>query len=239
MSGWSAKRFWKLATVEPTTEGFGILLDGRPVRTPLKATLYVPTKAAAERIAAEWMAQEDVVEPLKMPFTRAANAAIDKVGPQHAEVAEMLVEYGSTDLLCYRATGPAGLIKCQAEAWDPILDWARSTFGAPLAVTSGVLPVEQPATSLENLRREVHGLTAFELTAFHDLVALSGSLVVGLAALRGFMPVEALWEVSRIDEDWQVREWGEDDEASKVARVKKSDFLRAKEFLELISGETT
>ncbi len=230
MSGWGRKRFWTSVDVAETPEGFSVRLDGRALKTPAKALLVVPTRAMALLIAAEWEAQGDQIRPDSMPATRAANAALDKVRGQFAEVAELLTAYGETDLLCYRADGPAELVARQAAAWDPLLDWAARHFGVDWAVTTGVMPTPQAAATLDRLAAHVAGFTAFELTAFHDLVAMSGSLVIALALTEGQAPPEALWQASRIDEDWQVEQWGEDDEAAATAARRHRAFLDAARF---------
>ncbi|WP_135506594.1 ATP12 family chaperone protein [Roseovarius aestuariivivens] len=234
MSEWKAKRFWSEAHVTETAGGFGILLDTRPVKTPAKATLAVPTRAMADAIAAEWDAQEGEIKPLTMPVTRAANAAIDKVTPQHAEVADMVAAYGDADLLCYRADAPEGLIARQQEAWDPLLDWAEEALGARLQPVEGVMHRPQDPRALDRLSRQVHAMDAFTLTAFHDLVGLSGSLVIGFAVLHGHQTPEALWSVSRIDETWQEEFWGVDEEARQMALAKRAQFLDAKRFHDLV-----
>lgn len=230
MSGWAAKRFWTEARAEAAPEGFTVRLDGRPVRTPSKAPLVVPTRAMAEAIAAEWAAQDGKVDPRTMPTTRSANSAIDKVVPQFHEVATLVAAYGASDLLCYRAAGPDGLIRRQAEAWDPMLDWAAGTFGARLAVTTGVVPVAQDAAACAALEARVRACSSFELAALHDLVGLSGSLVLGLAAANGVAAPEDVWTLSRIDEDWQADLWGHDEEAEEAAAAKRAEFLHAHRF---------
>lgn len=230
MSDWTARRFWTDVTVEPSDEGWRVRLDNRPVKTPAKALLALPTERLAEAVAEEWRAQGEAVDPATMPFTRSANAAIDKVAPQRSEVAAMLAGYGETDLLCYRAEGPAGLRARQDAAWDPLLDWASDTFGARLVPTSGVMPIEQDRDALRRLARATHALDPWTLTAFHDLVTLSGSLVIGLAAIAGVRPAEDLWQVSRVDERWQAEQWGEDEEAAEQAELKKQAFLHADRF---------
>ncbi|MDV4143229.1 MULTISPECIES: ATP12 family chaperone protein [Shimia] len=230
MSGWAKKRFWKETTVEDEGEGFGVRLDGRAVKTPAKAALIVPTRAMAEAIAAEWDAQEAEINPTAMPTTRGANAAIDKVRIQHGEVADMLAEYGNSDLLCYRAAQPQELIARQAEAWDPLLERAAKELSASLRPLSGIMHVDQDARSLAELRKRVHALNEFELAAFHDLVSLSGSLVIGFAAVHGWAPIDELWDVSRIDETWQEEQWGVDEEAQAQAAIKKEAFLHADRF---------
>jgi chaperone required for assembly of F1-ATPase len=145
----------------------------------------------------------------------------------------MLAEYGGSDLLCYRAVGPEPLILRQAQAWDPVLTWADSALGAPLVTTAGVMHVPQPTASRDALTQEVAALSAFQLAAFHDLVALSGSLVLALAVTRRRLAAEAAWSLSRIDEDWQAEEWGADEEATEVAALKRADFLLADRFFAL------
>jgi chaperone required for assembly of F1-ATPase len=233
VTGWAAKRFWTAASVTAADGGFAVALDGRPVRTPLKAPLILPTEGLAQAVAGEWQAVEGQVNPAAMPLTRMANSAIDKVAPQFGAVADMLADYGGSDLLCYRAEGPAGLAARQSEAWDPLLDWAARALGAPLYPTTGVMPRPQPGASLAALRGAVHALTPFQLAAFHDLVALSGSLVIALAVTRGRLAAEAAWDTSRIDESWQIKEWGADEDAAAVAALKRADFLRADRFFAL------
>ncbi len=230
MSSWAARRFWTTASAVPVEGGFAVHLDARPVRTPLKAPLVLPTFPLAEAVAAEWQAQEGKVKPETMPVTRTANSAIDKVAPQHSDVADMLAAYGGSDLLCYRATGPAGLIQVQAEGWDPLLTWAADTLSAPLQVTIGIVPVSQPAESLAALSRLVHQLDSFRLAAFHDLVAISGSLVLALAVIQRRLSAPEAWALSRIDEDWQISLWGEDEEAAEHAALKRAAFLAADRF---------
>ena len=238
MSGWKAKRFWSSAAVEPDGAGWGIRLDGRPVKTPAKAPLIVPTEAMARAIAAEWDAQQGEVRPETMPLTRAANSAIDKVTPQFDAVAAMLADYGGTDLLCYRAEAPEPLIARQSAAWDPLLDWAAVELGAPLTVATGILPVAQPPDSLARLTHAVQAHDPFRLTALHDLVGISGSLVIGLAIARGRLDAAAGWEVSRIDETWQTEQWGDDEEAAAAAALKRQAMQDAARFLGLCGPAT-
>ena len=233
MSEWKAKRFWKEAQVVEAEGGFAVELDGRSVRTPLKSAMTLPSRAMAEAVAAEWDAQEGEIKPVSMPVTRAANAAIDKVTRQHGEVAEMLAAYGDSDLLCYRADSPQELVERQAEAWDPLLDWADATFGARLIPVEGVMHAPQNPRALERLAAPVHAMDAFRLTAFHDLVGISGSLVIGLAAIHEVKDIGTLWRLSRIDETWQEEQWGIDEDARAQAAMKESDFYAAKRFHDL------
>jgi chaperone required for assembly of F1-ATPase len=233
VSGWKARRFWKEATVAAVEGGWTVRLDARPVRTPAKAPLVVPTEAMARAIAAEWDAQSGEVKPDTMPFTRAANSALDKVTLQFDAVVEIIAAYGGSDLLCYRATGPEALADRQAQGWDPLLDWAADTFGARLAVTAGVMPVAQDAAALARLSQRVAAFTPFQIAAFHDLVALSGSLVLAFAVTEGRLDADTAWRLSRIDEDWQIEQWGADEEATEAAAVKQAAFAQATRFFAL------
>ena len=227
MSDWKVKRFWKEATVVSVGEGYTVQLDGRPIRTPAKRALILPTRGMAEAVAAEWHAQDGEVDPTTMPMTRTANAALDKVAVQHAEVADMLADYGDSDLLCYRADGPEELVARQKALWDPMLDWAETALGARLEPRQGVMHQRQDPQALAVLRDRTHAFDVFELTAFHDLVSLSGSLVLGFVAALGARDTEEVWELSRLDETWQIEQWGRDEEAEAMAAVKRAAFLHA------------
>lgn len=220
MTEWKARRFWKRAETRAVDGGWEVALDDRPVRTPGKLSLILPTETLAGAIAAEWDAQTEVIDPTSMPLTRAANSAIEKVAPQFAGVAAMLSGYGGTDLLCYRADWPEALVQMQAEGWDPLIDWAATELQAPLRITHGVIPVEQPRESLDRLHGEVEALDIFGLTALHDLVTLPGSLILGLAVIRGRITARQAHELSRIDETYQSSQWGHDAEAEEMAAAR-------------------
>ena len=213
--------------------GHTVHLDARPVRTPAKAPLVVPTPEMAQAIAGEWQAQEGLVRPATMPFTRMANSAIDKVTPLRPGVVAEVAGYGATDLLCYRAAGPVALVARQAADWDHLLDWAESALQAPLVVTAGVIPVAQPAPSLARLTTRVDAMSAFSLVALHDLTAISGSLVLGLAVAAGRLTAGQAFDLSRIDETWQAEEWGQDDEAAEVQSLRRQAMDEAGRFLAL------
>jgi len=233
MSDWAAKRFWSNVATECRDTQHVILLDDRLVKTPAKATLALPTQAMAETIAAEWDAQSDKIDPRTMPTTRSANAAIDKVTPQQAEVVALIAAYGEDDLLCYRAPAPQELIEQQKQAWDPILAWAADTLYAPLRTVKGVTHIEQPANSIRNLTAQVEVQTPFQLAALHDLVSMSGSLVIGLAAQASAFEIDELWTWSRLDELWQIEHWGQDADADTTASIKRGAFLHANRFYKL------
>jgi chaperone required for assembly of F1-ATPase len=231
-SGWAPKRFWTDATPEPCDGGYTVLLDTRTVKTPNKSPLILPTQAMAEAIAAEWQAQTAKIDPTTMPCTRAANSAIDKVTPQFDEVVALLAAYGGTDLLCYRGAEPS-LRQRQDAAWDPLLDWSARMVGAPLNVTTGVVPVAQPQASLDRLTGRLQTMPPFQIVAAHDLIAITGSLVLALAVMDGFIPAQTAWTAARIDETWQSELWGVDEEAALAETHRQGAFLQAERFFRL------
>ena len=233
MTGWTPRRFWKETLVVPDGGGWGIMLDARPLRTPAKAPLIVPSAALAQAIAAEWEAQGPQVRPAMMPLTRMANSAIDKVAPQFDAVVDEIAGYGGTDLLCYRAHAPEGLVARQAQVWDPLLDWARADLGVQLRVTVGVVPVAQPAADLARLRQGVQALDPFRLAGLHDLVAISGSLIIGMAVARGRHDPAEGFALSRIDERWQAELWGEDEDDVAAEIEKQAGFELAARLISL------
>lgn len=236
MSDWAPKRFWKETKADSCDGGFTVYLDGRTVRTPAKTAFVLPSLALAEACVAEWDAQEEKIDPSTMPMTRTANSAIDKLGSQHAEVADMLAAYGDSDLTCYRADQPEGLVARQAEAWDPLLDWADEALGARLEPRTGIIHAPQSEAALSSLRDAVHAMDAFQLAGFHDLVSLTGSLVIGFAIHRGKLSPDAAWDLSRVDETWQIEQWGDDEEAAELAEIKRQALLDAARFCELSRG---
>jgi chaperone required for assembly of F1-ATPase len=238
VSQWAAKRFWTATSVVPEAHGYAIRLDTRAVKTPAKQPLIVPTHAMAMAIADEWQAQQGRVNPESMPVTRSANSAIDKVAAQFDAVVDLTAAYGASDLLCYRATGPVELVALQAQAWDPLLAWAKAAYDVDLRVTVGVMPIDQPTQTTARLRAEVARMTPFQLTAFHDIVALTGSLVLALAVTAGKLTVNAAWTRSRVDEDWQISLWGEDEDAAALAAFRHAALQHAGRFYALCGSQS-
>lgn len=224
------KRFYKDVTIVAEGDGHAIRLDDRPVRTPARALLSLPTLALAQAVAEEWRAQGETVDPAAMPFTGLANAAIDHIVPNRAQFAAGIARYGESDLLCYRAHSPDTLVARQAEAWDPLLDWARARYDVAFVVTQGILPVAQPEATLARLQAAVAGHDPFRLAGLSTLVTLSGSLVCGLAVLENSHSAEAIWQATEIDEAWQVEQWGEDAQAAARSARRKSEFSMAGAF---------
>lgn len=228
------KRFYKEARVRPGEAGGEVLLDERPVRTPARAPLALPTEALARAVAAEWNAQGEVVRPRTMPLTGLANAAIDRVAPDPEAFAAGLARYGESDLLCYRAEGPAALVDRQAASWDPILAWARRRFDVNFEVVTGVIHKPQPANTIVQLAQAVAARDAFELAALSPLVTISGSLVIALALAEEAIDLETAWAAATLDETWQAEQWGADEEATARIEARRAEFEAAERFLRLL-----
>lgn len=228
------KRFWKEVAVEAGEGGWGIDLDGRPVRTPARAPLVVPTRRLAEAIADEWRSVEEDIDPRAMPLTGLANAAIDRVAPRREAFAEGLARYAEADLACYRAEGPRGLVERQEKSWDALLSWARRRYDVDFATTSGVIHLDQPDATVERLTHAVAALDAFHLAGLSPLVTIGGSLVAALAVLEDAISPEAAWEAVSLDERWQLQQWGTDSEAEKALESRRADFMAAARFLDLL-----
>ncbi|MEM8786621.1 MAG: ATP12 family protein [Pseudomonadota bacterium] len=234
MSFTPQRRFWSRVTTERYESGYVVALDGKPLRTPARADLVLPGAALARAVAAEWDAMEDRIDPDVLPLTKASNAAIDKVAGQRGAVVDMLAGFGGTDLLCYRADAPPALVSRQAEAWDPWLRWAEAELGATLITATGVMHVAQPAPAMTALHARADAFDAFGLAGLHDLVTLSGSLVLGLAVADGALAPAPAWDLSRIDETWQEAQWGVDAEAAAAADRRRGAFLDAARLLDLL-----
>jgi chaperone required for assembly of F1-ATPase len=228
------KRFWKSAAAVEMDRGYAVELDGRPVKTPARAELAVPTSALAEAIAAEWNDSPEEVDPRTMPLTGLANAAIDRVAPDKDAFAAGLARYGESDLTCYRAEGPETLVKRQTESWDALLGWARRRYDVDFATCSGVMHVPQPEETVRKLGHAVAMLDAFRLAGLSPLVTIGGSLVAGLAVLEKMMPATEAWEAVSLDDRWQMEQWGADAEAEAALDARRRDFLAGARFLELL-----
>jgi chaperone required for assembly of F1-ATPase len=232
-SGAPPKRFYEAVTTGAIPGGWRILLDGRPVKTPQRAELVLPTATLADAIAREWRAQNTQINPASMPLTKLANTAIDAVTPNLASVAEDVLSFAARDLICYRASAPESLAERQRASWDPLLAWAEQRFGARFISTVGIMPVDQPPESLAALRGAVERFGPFELTAVHVMTTLTGSAVLALVQSAGRLSPEECWAAAHIDEDYQTSHWGEDAEARKRRGSRFADMRAACEFFRL------
>ena len=228
------KRFYTQAEASPVEGGWQIMLDGRPVKTPGRQDLVVPSERLGQAIAGEWQAQGDEVNPRAMPLTGLANAAIDRVAPDLAAFAQSLARYGESDLLCYRAEGPQALAARQSDLWDPLLAWARRRFDVDFETACGVIHRPQHQETIDRLARAVAARDAFALAALSPLVTVSGSLVIGLALTEAAIDPDTAWAAAKLDEQWQIEQWGEDAEALAMLASRRRDFEAGFRFLNLL-----
>ena len=228
------RRFWKEVTVEQSAYGLAIRLDGKPVKTPLRAELMVPTKLLADTVIAEWEAVAEKIDPAAMPMTGFTNAAIDRIVPERATFVDAISAYGETDLFCYRAGAGEPLAARQAEIWDPWLDWARTRYDVMFTIVEGIMPEPQPTETVARLKSAVAVRGTFELAAMAKLAHLSGSLVATLALVERAGTAQELWTASCLDEIWQEELWGEDYFATKNRNDRETEFMQAARFLDLL-----
>jgi chaperone required for assembly of F1-ATPase len=228
------KRFYQSAAVEELeTGGFAVTLDGRAVKTPAGRRLVMPTRSLAEAAAREWNAQGETIDPSSLPLTKLANTAIDGVADRKADVAEEILKYAATDLVCYRAAYPEELASVQARAWDPILSWVDERYRAPFFAGSGIAHVAQPVSSLNALRGIVMSLSPFKLAALHVMTTLTGSALIALAHIDGHLDAHTAWTAAHTDETWQALQWGEDFEAAQRLKARREEFQNASRFYNL------
>jgi chaperone required for assembly of F1-ATPase len=228
------KRFWKEAAAVPSEGGYGVTLDGRPVRTPARALLTLPNAALANAVAGEWGDAGETVDPRAMPLTGLANAAIDRIAPDPQAFAAGLARYAASDLLCYRAESPSALVARESACWDPLLQWARRRYDVDFAVTSGVAPVDQSPDTLARLGQAVAVLAPFELAALSPLVTVGSSLVAALALFEEASDTDTIWAAISLDESWQLETWGSDAEAEKALAAREADFRAGARLLSLL-----
>ena len=225
------KRFYKDASVEMGDDGFRVLLDGRPVRTPGGTVLALPGANLAQAIAGEWRQQGDEIVPTAMPLLRLANTVLDGIGPNRDAVIQSILRFGEHDLICYRAEQPPDLAVLQDQGWSPLLAWVAEAHGVRLAVGAGLAHVPQPEEALAALAKAVAGKDDFALAALHVMASITGSLVLGLALAEGRIDSADAFRLSRIDEDYQAGKWGEDEEAQARAKGLARELDMAAAFL--------
>lgn len=228
------RRFYKHATAHARGGLYHVELDGKPARTPAKRLLALPTRALGEAVAREWAAAGETIDPTRMPLTRLANVAIDRVADHTGEVIDEVVKYAGSDLVCYRAGEPEGLVVQQGKHWTPVLDWAQAKLGARFRLCQGVRFIEQDRTVLDAFRAEVEKTARpFGLAALASATQLTGSALISLGLALGALDAEAAWSAAHVDEDWQISQWGEDAEARQRREFRRAEFDAATAMLRL------
>ena len=227
------KRFWTSVNVTPVEAGFEVRLDDRALNTPAKSSIVLPNAQLADLLAEEWSAIEAEITPSAMPATRMTNSAIDTVAVRKDEVVEMLAAYADSDLLCYFAEGPDPLVMQQAALWQPVLDWVAERYKTPVATTAGLMPVPQDPRLTVAVQDELMTLSPFQLAGLHDVIVLSGSMFLALAWFDEKCTLDEAWAASRVDANWQIAQWGEDEDEARIVEQKWSDFQFAAKYCRL------
>jgi chaperone required for assembly of F1-ATPase len=229
------KRFYKTASVGGALSdgNFPVLLDGKSIATLRRRSLAAPSAALAARIADEWSAQTDTIDPARRPLTRLGNETIEAVDDARAAIAEEVANYLGSDLVCYRAEGPEGLVEHQAKAWDPVLAWAHESLGARFVQIQGVMFSEQPAAAVAAASAAIPA-DVWRLAAVSSITSLTGSALLTLALAAGALDADTIWAAAHVDEDWQMAQWGRDEEALARRALRRAEFDAAATVLELI-----
>ncbi|WP_315754241.1 MULTISPECIES: ATP12 family chaperone protein [unclassified Bradyrhizobium] len=229
------KRFYKDAATTAAEGGFHVTLDGRPIRTPSGRVVIVPAGELAEAVAAEWQAQGENIDPATMPLTRFANSVVQSVVDRTDDVREDIAKYLQSDLLFYRAGHPEGLVAREAEHWDPVLDWARDGLGAHFILSEGIVHVTQPEAAVQAARGALPtGL--WTVAATHVVTTLTGSALLALALAHGVRDPGQVWAAAHVDEDWNVAQWGADEEAMSRRAAKQIDYEAAVRILRAVDA---
>lgn len=219
-------RFYTAVGVAETADGFSILLDGKPIRTPSRRHLVAPSRQLADMMAAEWDAQKDSINPMTMPVTRLANSVIDAVVERVGDVADDVGKYFETDLLFYRAGHPAELVALEAQSWDPVVFWAAETLGAHFILAEGIIHVRQPEPALAAARAALPS-EPWMIAAMHMVTTLTGSALLAVALLCGRLDADQVWSAAHVDEDWNIGQWGVDEEVAARRAARLVDFKSA------------
>jgi chaperone required for assembly of F1-ATPase len=228
------RRFYNAVSVEPREGGYAVLLDGRPVKTPARRTLAAPTQALARALADEWEAQRDVVDPAAMPLTRLANSIIDGVADKPDAVKAEVAKFLGSDLVCYRAGSPDGLVERQTQHWNPLIAFARDTLGARFVLGEGVMFVIQPDAAIAAAARAIPD-EPWKLGAVSAITTLTGSALIALAMAARELSMEDAWAAAHVDEDWNMHQWGSDEQALERRAAREAEMQAAAKVLALLS----
>ena len=229
------KRFYKQVSVGTEGDWYTTLLDGRAIKTPEKRSCLMPTEKMAAEVAKEWDDQQEEVDPHSMPITKLANTAIDRVETRRDELLEELVKYAGSDQICYRAEHPKELIDLQDKIWNPLLEWVNGKLGINFKVARGIIFVEQDAADLAKVRAAFNALDSYKLTALHGMITVTGSVTIGYALYNGHLSLDEAWDAGHLDENFQISQWGTDDEAEERQENLKAELKNSYLFLQLSS----
>jgi len=222
------KRFYETVEIIEKDGRFHLRLDGRPALSPGRNALAVTERALAGALCSEWQAQSEHIVPAAMPVTRLVNTALDGVTGGEPAIRADILAYAGSDLLCYRAGEPQGLVERQRALWDPVLAWAERLLSVRFKLAEGVVHAEQPREIPVAVKLKLAVYTdPFALTGLSMATSLTGSALLALAVAEGFLAPDDAWRAAHVDEDWNIAQWGEDDEAAARRADRYRDFAAA------------
>ena len=219
------KRFYKSVDVARSEEGYAVTLDGRPLRTPgKKVPIVLPVLDLAQVMAEEWSAQDEFIDPGSMPMTRLINSAVESGDDMIPAFRAEIGKFAANDLLLYRADSPQELVAEQERVWDGALVLLARKFDVAFQPTFGIIHQPQPAATLEKLDSALEGQGLLSLTALVSITGITGSGLLALALLHQLVDADAVWLAAHVDEDHQIRLWGEDEEAMERRAKRRVEF---------------
>lgn len=219
------KRFYEQAQALERDGLFHVALDGRTARTPARRPLAVASRVVADALAAEWQAQQEQIDPARMPLTRLVNSALDGVADQHEAVRAEIVRYAGSDALCYRAGEPEALVERQDRTWSPLIAALEERIGGRFVMAQGIVFAQQPRTVLDAVGKRVAAIPApVALAGAHNVMTLTGSTILMLTLAEGLIDAEAAWAAAHLDEDYQSEIWGQDEEAAERRAIRRMEY---------------
>ena len=228
------KRFYKEAGIVPIEGGFAVTLDGRPTRTPGRVPVVVESEVLAQLMADEWAAQGERINPETMPLVRLVNSAVESGAERVPNFRDEIVKYAGNDLLLYRADTPQELVAAEETAWDAALVKLARHFGVRFQPTIGILHQDQPTATLSRLAKSVADEQLLPLTALVSITTLTGSGLLAIGLRHGLFTAEEVWAAAHVDEDHNIRLWGEMEEARLRRQKRRQEFDASVKMLELL-----
>ena len=230
------KKFWKTVQVkENSINSYKILLDNNVLKTPLKKELIVENSKIAEEIYNEWNQDTNEIDTDSMIFYGIISTSIDKISYNRKSYIDDILDYVDTDLICYRAEKPNNLVQWQSKNWDPILSKAEKYINGKINVFTGIMPLKQDKETHLKITKFLMQFSNLEIVVLHKLINITGSIFLSLCILKGDIIKKYAFELSYLDELWQTKNWGCDEEASKNREKINDQLKRIIFFLDCIS----
>ena len=230
------KRFYTNSGTAVVDGGFSVTLDGRATRTPGRTPVVVPSAALAQRMADEWAAQGERINADLMPVVRLVNSALELGSTKLPTLRDEIVKYAGNDLMLYRAESPRELVEAEEALWDAALVKLARHFGVAFQPTIGIVHQPQPPATLARLAEAVAHDGLLATTALVSITSLTGSGLLAIGLRHGLFTPDEVWTAAHVDEDYNMRLWGEVDDAALRRQKRRSEFDAAVAVLELVTG---